>query len=265
MRTIFIAFTISLIIHILFFINYSNEKLSQSKEKEEIKKEKTDLRFVKLKKEKLIEKIEEKAEVKIEEPKVVEKKVEPKVELAKKQMEKQIPKPIDKKAEMKKQQNIKEAKEFQNKILNEQVVKNKNTIQDKTLENFLSQKETISKVDKEILSELEKLYGEEYKTFTSVQKAYLEKNLNNFQVITQRVLNRLGYPKLAAKLGIGGINTVEFMFHPDGNITGLKILGSSQYTILDDYTLELIQIAYKDYPKPQTATKLRFRVFYRMY
>ena len=32
----------------------------------------------------------------------------------------------------------------------------------------------------------------------------------------------MGYPKLAEKLRIGGVNIVEFMFHPDGSISGLK-------------------------------------------
>ncbi len=53
------------------------------------------------------------------------------------------------------------------------------------------------------------------------------------------------------------------MFHPDGSITELKIIDSSGYSILDKYSLELIEIAYKDYPKPQTTTKLRFNVIYR--
>lgn len=157
----------------------------------------------------------------------------------------------------KKELDINEAKQVQENILKETT-----TLQDKTLENFLSQKEPINK---EILSELEKLYGAEYKTFTKVQKDYLEKNINNFQVITQRVLNRLGYPKLAAKLRIGGINTVEFLFHPNGDISDLRIITPSGYSILDEYSLELIKIAYKDYPKPKTTTKLRFRVFYNLY
>ena len=75
----------------------------------------------------------------------------------------------------------------------------------------------------------------------------------------------MGYPKLAEKLRIGGVNIVEFMFHPDGSISGLKITSSSGYTILDDYSLELIEIAYKDYPKPTEKTKIKFQVFYRMY
>ena len=70
---------------------------------------------------------------------------------------------------------------------------------------------------------------------------------------------------LAEKLRIGGVNVIEFMFHPDGSITGLKVIDSSGYAVLDDYSIELIEIAYKNYPKPQTSTKLRFNVQYRAY
>ena len=55
------------------------------------------------------------------------------------------------------------------------------------------------------------------------------------------------------------------MFHPDGSITNLKVIDTSGYNILDEYSLELIQIAYKNYPKPETSTKLRFHVQYRLY
>lgn len=98
-----------------------------------------------------------------------------------------------------------------------------------------------------------------------MQKAFLEKNLNNFQVITQRVLNRLGYPRIAAKLRLSGTNMVEFLFHPDGSISNLKITDSSGYEVFDEYSLELIEIAYKDYPRPKTTTKLRFNVSYRLF
>lgn len=262
MKNIVLAVLVSLLIHLLFFLNFKHEKNEQ--QNEEKKFEKTDIKFVKLEEKKVeapIEKPKEEPVLKptppptkqemqkpiIKEEKVVKKVEKPKV--------KETPKKPTKK-------EIEKAKEFQNKVLKEQVVKNKPNIQDSTLENFLSQKEP---VNKEVLNELTKLYGKEFDTFTKVQKAYLEKNLNNFQVITQRVLNRLGYPRLAAKLRIGGVNIVEFMFHPNGDISGLKIINSSGYTILDDYTLDLIKIAYKEYPKPTETTKLRFQVFYRMY
>ncbi|WP_198306127.1 energy transducer TonB [Arcobacter vandammei] len=262
MKNIVLASLVSLLIHLLFFLNFKYEKNEQ--QNEEKKFEKTDIKFVKLE--------EKKVEVPVEKPKE-----EPISKPTPPPTKKEIQKPIIKEEKVVKKvekpkvletpkkpvkKEIEKAKEFQNKVLKEQVVTDKPNIQDKTLENFLSQKEP---VNKEVLTELEKLYGKEFDTFTKVQKAYLEKNLNNFQIITQRVLNRMGYPKLAAKLQIGGVNIVEFMFHPDGSITGLKITNSSGYTILDDYSLELIEIAYKDYPKPTEKTKIKFQVFYRIF
>jgi len=228
MRIIALSFIISIALHLLLFLEYKKN----DEQKKDIPKEHI-----------------QKSEVKI--VKLQEKKIEPKSQT--KSIEK-IVKPTAK--------DIQKAKELQNTILKEQVIENQKTIQDKTLESFLSQKELINK---EVLNELQELYGKEYDNLTKVQKAYLEKNINYFQIITQRVINRIGYPPLAAKLGVSGINIVEFMFHPNGDISGLKIIGSSGYAVLDEYTLELIKIAYKDYPKPSQATKLRFKVFYRLY
>jgi len=228
MRIIALSFIISIVLHLLLFIEYKkNDEQEKDIQKEHIKK--SEVRIVKLQ----------------------ERKAEPQTQT--KNIEK-IVKPTAK--------DIQKAKELQNKILKEQVIESQETIQDKTLESFLSQKELINK---EVLNELQELYGKEYDNLTKVQKAYLEKNINNFQIITQRVLNRMGYPKLAAHLRIGGINIVEFMFHPNGDISGLRIIGSSGYAVLDEYTLELIKIAYKEYPKPSEPTKLRFKVFYRIY
>lgn len=257
MKKLTIAFIISLLIHIIFFLGYKSSKQEEKSELKNHNIEKSDIKFVKL--------AEEKTPQKEQKPELIQKPIlQPKEEVSKpiqkSEVKKESPKkPTEniKKSEAKKQLDIKEAKKSQKEILKES-----SKFQERTLEDFLSQK---TPINKEVLNELQQLYGKEYDNFTKVQKAYLEKNLNNFQVITQRVLNRMGYPKLAAKLQIGGINIVEFMFHPNGDISGLKIISSSGYSILDDYTLELIQIAYKDYPKPSESTKLRFKVFYRLY
>lgn len=254
MKIIILAFIISISLHFFLFKKYNNDEFKKNNQiKQEVIK-KSDVKFIKLKKEEPITN------------NVMEEKVKPiiekKVELPEIQKEVVVKKEIQKKVENNKKIDFEKSKELQKKVLNEQIVNKKESLQDKTLEDFLSQKQPINK---EILNELQKLYGEEYDKFTKVQKAYLEKNLTNFQTITQRVLNRLGYPPLAAKLRIGGVNIIEFMFHPDGSITGLKVIDSSGYAVLDDYSVELIEIAYKDYPKPQTSTKLRFNVQYRLY
>ena len=256
MRIIILAFIISISLHLFLFTKYKFEKSTQNNNTEVKIEKKSEVKFVKLKKEEPVLNKSFEKEIKP----IVEQKIEKKIETP------QIKKEIITKEITKKDYNnkigIEKSKELQKTILNEQIVDKNNSIQDKTLENFLSQKEPINK---EILNELQKLYGEEYDKFTKVQKAYLEKNIGNFQTITQKVLDRLGYPPLAAKLKIGGVNIVEFMFHPDGSITNLKVIDSSGYAILDDYSVELIEIAYKNYPKPETSTKLRFHVQYRLY
>lgn len=253
MKNIIFAFIISVILHLLLLISY-NKSLNETKQEnkqeqnEKIVEKKSDVKFVKIQQEIISQekKIEPKPELKVSE-KIIEKQIK----VPKNESENKIAQNTKKSAD------IKQAKEMQKNILKET-----NALQEKTLENFLSQKEPINK---NILNELEKLYGEEYKNFTKVQKAYLEKNLNNFQVITQRVLDRMGYPELAAKQKIGGINTVEFIFYPNGDISDLRIINSSGYSVLDKHSIELIEIAYKDYPKPTEPIKIRFRVFYRAY
>jgi protein TonB len=256
MRIIILAFIISISLHLFLFTKYKFEKSTQNNNTEVKIEKKSEVKFVKLKKEEpVVNKSMEKETMPI-----VEQKIDKKIEIP--PIKKEIfPKEITKK-ENNNKVDIEKSKELQKTILNEQIVDKTKSIQDKTLENFLSQKEPINK---EVLNELQKLYGEEYDKFTKIQKAYLEKNLGNFQTITQRVLDRLGYPPLAAKLKIGGVNIVEFMFHPDGSITNLKVINSSGYAILDSYSIELIEIAYKNYPKPETSTKLRFYVQYRLY
>ena len=267
MRIIILAFIISISLHFLAFNKYKNDEYEKNNQNDEKITKKSEVKFVKLKKQEIKE--ESKQEVKTTPEIIKPQEIKPIEKIVEKPIEKVLPKPLKKQVENKvsdlkpiiKKENIK-AKEFQEKVIKEQIVNKNDSLQNSILENFLSQKEPINK---EILRELEKLYGEEYQSFTKVQKAYLEKNLNNFQVITQRVLNRLGYPRLAAKLRLSGVNIVEFMFHPDGSITNLKITSSSGYEIFDKYSLELIEIAYKDYPKPTTSTKLKFNVNYQAY
>lgn len=236
MKKIIAAFIISLLIHSFFIYSFNDIKNEEKKEQTKKPHNTSEVKFVKLTPSEPIASQKEAKPLKKEEPK-------PKKEITKEKVE---------------IKELKEAKSFQEKILKES-----SKLQEQTLENFLSQKDTI--YNNEVFNELKELYGKEYDNFTTVQKAYLEKNINNFQIITQRVLNRLGYPHEAVRLKITGINIVEFIFHPNGDISDLRIIQSSGYSILDNRTLELIQIAYKEYPKPQTPTLLRFKVFYRLY
>lgn len=254
MKLIILAFIISLTLHLLLFNTFKsnkNIKTNQEKTLNDIKKVKVN--FVNLKKTKKIPSNE------TNQKKQIKKRI---TKPSKKIVKKEKKKKKLKKSKTISQKKIKKAKEFQKKVLKNQIIPNKKSIQEKTLEDFLSQKEP---VNQEILNQIEKLYGREYQNFTKLQKAFIKNNIDSFQIITQRVLDRLGYPIIASKMRIQGKNIVEFIFYPNGNIKNLKISSSSSYNILDEYTLELIKIAYKEYPKPKTPTKLKFIVHYRLY
>ncbi len=103
------------------------------------------------------------------------------------------------------------------------------------------------------------LYGDEYDTFTKEQKKYLDDNLKNIGLITQRYLE---YPRIAIRTRQQGTNVVEFFLHPNGDITDLKLISPKRYTSLDENSIHTIQIAYKDYPRPKEKTKIRIYVSY---
>jgi len=112
---------------------------------------------------------------------------------------------------------------------------------------------------------IDQLYGTEFDSFTPTQKKFIKKNLGLIHRITQRTLIQNGYPDIAVRTRQEGTNVVTFYLHPNGNITNLRLLSRIGYTALDDNTLQVIRIAYKNYPHPKTKTKITFYVQYRIY
>lgn len=109
---------------------------------------------------------------------------------------------------------------------------------------------------------IQKLYGSEFDSYGPAQKRFIENNLAIIHRITQGTLNRNGYPQIAARTGQEGVNIVSFYLHPNGNITHLRLEQAMGYTALDQNTLQVIRIAYKDYPLPRKTTKIKFYVEY---
>lgn len=112
---------------------------------------------------------------------------------------------------------------------------------------------------------IKKLYGSEFNTYSPIQKKYILNNLDTIHKITQRTLTRNGYPEIAVRTRQAGTNIVSFYLHPNGDITGLKLKHRIGYSTLDDNTLKVIRLAYKDYPLPNEKTRLIFHVTYRLY
>jgi len=112
---------------------------------------------------------------------------------------------------------------------------------------------------------IRQLYGREFNTFSPSQKKFIKENLGSIHRITQRTLTRNGYPSVALRTQQQGTNVVSFYLHPNGDITGLRLKRRMGYAALDQNTLDVIRIAYKDYPRPKSKTKITFYVKYKLY
>lgn len=260
MKNLTIALILSIFIHIIFLVNYKvtpPENTAQNKNKE--KNVSSNVRFVKLQPQ---QKAQEKE---VSEPKKTEEKPFKKVEEVKPQPKREI---------------VKEAKKTVTKPKTVQQVqptftqplplekpktpleKEQEKLEKETLTDYLLTPE----LDRNMLDNITKsyleLYGEEYNSFNKVQKVFLQKNLRDIGRITEKYLR---YPSLAARLRQQGTNVVEFVLHPNGDITELRLSNASGSTSLDENTLETIRIAYKDYPRPKESTKIKIYVNYFLY
>ena len=112
---------------------------------------------------------------------------------------------------------------------------------------------------------INQLYGKEFDSFSPTQKKFIKKNLGLIHRITQRTLTRNGYPEVAVRTRQQGTNVVSFYLHPNGDISNLRLKKKIGYAALDNNTLEVIRIAYKDYPLPNKKTKIVFYVQYSIY
>ncbi len=112
---------------------------------------------------------------------------------------------------------------------------------------------------------IDQLYGKEFDSYSETQKKFIKNNLGTIHTITQRTLTRNGYPEVAVRTRQQGTNVVSFYLHPNGDITDLKLKRHIGHQALDQNTLDVIRIAYKDYPLPNKKTKIVFYVRYSIY
>jgi TonB family protein len=112
---------------------------------------------------------------------------------------------------------------------------------------------------------IKQLYGKEFLSYSNSQKKFIKNNLGTIHRITQNTLTRNGYPEIAVRTRQQGTNIVSFYLHPNGDITDLKLKKHIGYAALDENTLDVIRIAYKDYPLPDKKTKIIFYVKYSIY
>lgn len=233
-------------------------------EQESLKKEET----------KKLKKLEEKKiEEKLQEAMVLKKLMQKKLAKRKKEKELRKKKKREKRLRKKKEREQKIAKEKlrkknllkkkQAKKLAKQKEKEKNSLASNIIKS--SKQHSPQRKSRSSSSMINKFYGSEFAKFTGTQQAFIEKNLGNIYRITQRTLTRNGYPEVAARTKQEGTQLVTFYLHPNGKITGLRYKKSLGYASLDENTIKVIGIAYKDYPRPTTKTKITFYVEYSLH
>jgi protein TonB len=256
--SILIAFLISLVIHFLSFVTVNrtikNNKLqiNTTNKIENIKKNKfTFIKYVKLKKvDKIKKKSKKKSIIKKTKPKKTKKVVKKKTII--KPIKKKptiIDIPINKpKIDLRKLFTIQKVSQ----------VSNTQKTNKKELEDERQEIQKVKQLDKLTQSYI-KLYGKQYFLFSNEEKRYIKSNISHIGKITQK---HLRYPNISIRTKQQGINIVEFLFHPNGDISDLKITDSSHYTALDQNTIDTIEIAYKDYPKPSIIVKIKIYVRY---
>jgi periplasmic protein TonB len=111
-------------------------------------------------------------------------------------------------------------------------------------------------------SDFQEAYGEAFGKLSEGEKQYIIDNQEIMRRITQEQLNRLGPVNIPRNLNVNTMNIIEFYLHPNGDISGLKIVDASGYEILDDTSLQTIEYSYHRYPLPKQKTLVRYKVGY---
>jgi len=240
----FIAFLITIILHISLYF-YLNKKDIKTPTKISSTNKTTNIQYVRLKsKSNIIKK-----SIKNKNKKKLIKKIPKKNKTIKKTfIKKYKKKPILKAKKFKKQeQKSSLLKSYTKKTIIKKKIA-KEVIKD-------IKKEKFDKITKEFID----LYGKEFDSFDNKTKKFLINNIKDIGFITQRYLE---YPYLSVQTRQSGVSVVEFYLNPNGTISKLKTKKSSGYFLLDDNTIETIQEAYSEYPRPKKPTLIKIFVKY---
>lgn len=104
-------------------------------------------------------------------------------------------------------------------------------------------------------------YGDEFFELSAAQQHYLLDNLQKIRKINDLVGNRLLQSKPDEEIDTKENNIVEFYLHPDGSISGLSLYNEREGSLLDELTIDTIELAHTQYPKPKQTTLIRIRVW----
>ncbi len=111
-------------------------------------------------------------------------------------------------------------------------------------------------------SDFKEAYGEAFGKLSAGEQQYIIDNQEIMRRITQEQLNRLAPVNIPRNLRITTMNIIEFYLHPNGDISGLKVISPSGQQILDDTSTQTVEYSYHRYPLPKQKTLVRYKVGY---
>jgi len=86
----------------------------------------------------------------------------------------------------------------------------------------------------------------------------------NIAKIRELISKHKRYPSIAIKMGAEGVSSVSFKLNPNGAVEDIKIAKSSGYSYLDKSSIQTIEEAAADMPKPHKTVTLIIPIEYRL-
>ena len=120
----------------------------------------------------------------------------------------------------------------------------------------------MSAADRGVALDFKEAYGEAFGKLSAGEQQYIIDNQEIMRRITQEQLNRLAPVNIPRNLRINTMNIIEFYLHPNGDISGLKVISPSGQQILDDTSTQTVEYSYHRYPLPKQKTLVRYKVGY---
>ncbi|MCI4399703.1 MAG: energy transducer TonB [Campylobacteraceae bacterium] len=92
-------------------------------------------------------------------------------------------------------------------------------------------------------------------------KEYVKLNIAKIRELISKYKR---YPNIAIKMGAEGVSSISFKLNPNGVVEDIRIVKSSGYSYLDKSSIQTIEEAAADMPKPHKAVTLIIPIEYRL-
>ncbi len=92
-------------------------------------------------------------------------------------------------------------------------------------------------------------------------KEYIDANLAK---IREAIVKHKRYPSIAVKMGCEGVCSVSFRLHPSGDIEEVKIVKSSGFASLDRSSIQTVENAASEMPRPYKIVTITIPIEYKL-